>query len=139
VFLEITTSTILHSTSTHKLNGVTSRSKISLTSHCKIHHCIPAHKATASSGFTVVLGSLPNISLTIFFTNGILVDPQTKITSFISDGESSTSFNADKTGCLVLSTNGFIIFSNSALVSISCTCLGVQSGLVIINGILIST
>jgi hypothetical protein len=49
-----------------------------------IHHCIDAHCATDSSGFTVAFGSLSKISLINLGTKVILVEPQTNIISFMS-------------------------------------------------------
>ena len=54
-------------------NGVTSSNRTSVTSPAKTPPCIAAPAATASSGFTSFLGSLPKYSLTTFCTKGILV------------------------------------------------------------------
>ena len=54
---------------------------ISVTSPSKIPAMTAAPKLTASSGFTVRLGSIPVIIFTSLCTAGILVDPPTRMTS----------------------------------------------------------
>ena len=54
---------------------------MSVTSPSKIPAMTAAPKLTASSGFTVRLGSIPVIIFTSLCTAGILVDPPTRMTS----------------------------------------------------------
>ena len=73
---------------------------------------IAAPIATTSSGFTLLLGSFPNISLTNSWTFGILVDPPTKIISSISEGLKLESFIAFLHGSMVLLTKSLIKFKD---------------------------
>ncbi len=83
------------------VKGVTSNNTISSTSPANTPACTAAPKATASSGFTVLLGSLPNISSTLSCTEGIRVMPPTNITSSISFFDNPESFNAFSQGFCV--------------------------------------
>lgn len=54
-----------------------------------IAFCSEHPRATASSAFNVVLGSIPNTFCTNAFTAGILEDPPTISTAAISDVDNS--------------------------------------------------
>ena len=77
-----------------RVNGVTSSRTMSPTSPERTPACIAAPKATASSGLTLRLGSLPNTPLTFSRTAGIRLIPPTTITSSISLAVKPASFNA---------------------------------------------
>ena len=77
VFLGVILVVIPPNVSTPSDSGVTSRSKISLTSPPKTPACTAAPTATTSSGFTVWFGSFPSKLLTNSCTAGILVEPPT--------------------------------------------------------------
>ena len=128
-----------HSTSTAKLNGVTSNNKISVTFPWIIPHWIAAHCATASSGFTVAFGAFPKAFWTIPGIWGILVDPQTRIISFISLVDNPLSFIATDTGPSHFLNNSEHNDSNFALVSTTSKFFGDQSGHWAMNGIVTST
>ena len=94
-------------TSSPKVNGVTSTSKISdETSPAIIAPCIAAPRATASIGSTPLSGSLPIIVATNCLTKGILVGPPTIIILSISEGVSLASWIACSIGFLHFSTIG---------------------------------
>ena len=118
-------------------SGVTSRSRMSLTSPPRIPPWIAAPIATTSSGFTLLLGSFPKICFTIVCTAGILVEPPTRITSSISEAERPASLSALIHGSLVLLIRCSTIPSNLALVSDIWRCLGPVASAVM-NGRLIS-
>ena len=105
-------------------NGVTSSNNTSFTSPCNTPPWIAAPNATTSSGFTVLLGSLPNISFTNFCTEGIRVEPPTKIISSISPFKTPASFIASIQGCFVFSTKSSVSWSNLALEIVIFRCLG---------------
>ena len=75
---------------------------------------------TASSGFMDLFGFLPVHSSTFLATYGILVDPPTNTTSSMSLYVSLASDKAKSIQVLVLTINGSIIDSNSALVTEVC-------------------
>ena len=77
-----------------RVNGVTSKRRISVTSPDSTAPWIAAPAATASSGFISFLGSLPKNSFTFSCTRGILVWPPTKITSLISEVDNFASLRA---------------------------------------------
>ena len=68
-----------------RVRGVTSRRRTSFTSPAITPPWIAAPSATASSGLTERLGSLPKKSFTTCWTLGIRVIPPTRITSAILD------------------------------------------------------
>merc|ERR1719507_2243696 len=69
--------------------GVTSRRRTSVTSPARTPPWIAAPIATASSGLTDLLGARPKISLHVSWTLGILLMPPTKMTSPMSDFDTS--------------------------------------------------
>ena len=83
---------------------------------------MPAPMATASSGLTSFLGSLPNNFLTVSCTNGIRVEPPTRITS--STSVKSASFKAVLHGPSLFLTKAPTNDSNLALVILIIRCLG---------------
>ncbi len=118
-------------------NGVTSSSNTSFTSPANTPPWMAAPKATASSGLTLLLGSLPKNSLTLACTIGMRDWPPTKITSSMSLASSLAAFNASRQGAIVRSTNSSVNFSNSARVIFITKCFG-PSASAVINGKLIS-
>ena len=124
VFLGIILVVTPPSVSTPKDNGVTSRSKISLTSPANTPACTAAPTATTSSGLTVWLGFLPKTLVTTSCTAGILVDPPTKTTSSILLLSNFASFKAFSTGILALSISEEHNSSNLFLVIDLSRCLG---------------
>ena len=80
--------------------------------------------ATTSSGFTLLLGSLPKKFFTVSTTFGILVIPPTRITSPISPAERPASLRAVLHGSIVLSINSAQSDSNFALVNLIFKCFG---------------
>ncbi|BAT16514.1 Os12g0244150, partial [Oryza sativa Japonica Group] len=78
-------------------NGVTSRRTTSFTSPAKTPPW-SAPRETTSSGLTVTLGSLPVIFFTSSCTEGIRVDPPTRITSSRLSTDSLASLKALVTG-----------------------------------------
>ena len=83
-----------------KESGVTSKSNIppAPSSPANLPPWIEAPRATHSSGFIPLNGSLPVIFLTSSCTAGILVEPPTNNTLSKSLGSKSASFNAFFTG-----------------------------------------
>jgi hypothetical protein len=63
-----------------RVSGVTSRSRMSLTSPLSTPACMAAPAATTSSGLTPLCGSFLVIDLTSSATAGIRVEPPTRIT-----------------------------------------------------------
>ena len=114
-----------------KDNGVTSKSKTSLTSPDKTPPCTAAPKATTSSGFTLLFGSLPKKFLTASMTFGILVIPPTKITSLISPAFRPASFKACLHGSIDLSIRSETRVSNFDLDSLMLRCFGPEASAVI--------
>ena len=85
--------------STPSDNGVTSSSKTSETSPLSTPAWMAAPSATTSSGFTLMLGSLPPVSRrTKAWTAGIRVEPPTRITSSMSFALTLASLIACLTG-----------------------------------------
>ena len=114
-------------------SGVTSSSRTSLTSPFKTAPWMAAPRATTSSGFTPLLGSLPKIFLTRSWTAGMRVMPPTRITSLISPGERPASFRATLHGPSSLSSRSLIRASSLALVTFMFRCFGPLASAVI-NG-----
>ena len=102
-------------------SGVTSSSTTSRSAPSKIAACKVAPFATASSGFCVVLGVLPNISATSARTTGIRVEPPTSTTSCNSSARRPASASARKQRIRVRSRIGRASFSSSSRV-ITNTC-----------------
>ena len=137
VFLSISFVDTLPNVSIPKDNGVTSNNKISSTSPAKTPPCMAAPNATTSSGLTLWFGSFSKISFTFSWILGIRVEPPTKTTSLISDGERPASLIAFTHGSIVLSTKSATNFSNFARVKVRFKCLGPEESAVI-NGKFIS-
>ena len=84
-----------------------------------------------------MFGSLPPVSLrTMVCTDGIRVDPPTRITSSMSLAVSFASASACCTGSLVRSTRSAVIWSNVERISVVLRCLGPAASAVM-NGRLI--
>ena len=86
--------------------------------------CTAAPKATHSSGFRFLDGSLPVILVTSSYTDGIRVDPPTKRTMPRSAAVIPASLNACCTGPRVRSTRSLVNSSNFARVSVISMCFG---------------
>ena len=108
--------------STPNVRGVTSKRSTSFTSPFRTPACIAAPEATTSSGLTPLCGSLPVKDFTNSCTDGMRVDPPTKIIWSMSEYFIPASFKALSTGSLVLSTKSDVIFSNSDRFSFSSKC-----------------
>ncbi|BAS81950.1 Os03g0113750 [Oryza sativa Japonica Group] len=93
--------------------------------------------ATASSGFTPLLGALPKISETTSCTFGTLVMPPTRRTSSTSLVVIPASFKQLLHGSLVLSIRLFTKLSNFDLVNVIFRCFAPEESAVM-NGRLIS-
>ena len=91
---------------------------------CKTPAWMAAPIATTSSGFTLLLGSLPKKFLTVSIIFGILVIPPTKTTSLISAAEKPESLRATLHGSKVFSTRSETKASSLALVNFRLTCFG---------------
>mmetsp|Transcript_21887 Transcript_21887/g.49565 ORF Transcript_21887/g.49565 Transcript_21887/m.49565 type:complete len:262 (+) Transcript_21887:731-1516(+) len=104
--------------------GVTSRSRMSFTSPLSTPPWMAAPMATTSSGFTPREGFLPKKFSTVSCTLGILVIPPTRMTSCMSDLDTSASFMHFWHGSTVFSTKSLTMFSNWALVTLMFKCLG---------------
>ena len=111
--------------------GVTSNNNTSLTSPVSTPPCIAAPTATTSSGLTPFDGFLPKNFSTSSWITGILVEPPTKITSFISLLLKPASFKAFLTGSIDLFTRSEHNCSNFDLVNDLTKCLGPASVAVI--------
>ena len=119
-------------------SGVTSRRRISPApvSPAKLPPWIAAPMATHSSGFRVLLGSLPVRAFTLSCTAGIRVDPPTRSTLERSEAVIPASRNAFCTGIAVLSTRSWVNSSNFALERFISKCFG-PSAVAVMNGRLI--
>ena len=113
-----------------RVSGVTSKSKISVTSPDKTAPCTAAPTATASSGLISFLGSLPKNSLTFSWNIGILVCPPTRITSLISEVFNFASLRAISTGFKLLAIKGSTRASSFDLVSLIKRCFGPEESAV---------
>ena len=109
-----------------KDNGVTSINKISFkpASPAIFPPWIAAPRATHSSGFMFLLGSLPVNCLTFSETIGILVEPPTNSTIWRSLVLIPASDNAWWTGPAVWSIRSEVSSSNLDLVNVISICLG---------------
>ena len=123
--------------STPKERGLTSSKRISFTSPDKTPAWIAAPTATTSSGFTLWLGSLPRVFLTISCTAGIRVEPPTRTTSFKADLSSLASRRAFSTGIRQRSIRSAQSSSNLPRVITISRCFG-PSAVAVIKGRLIS-
>ena len=117
-------------------SGVTSRSRMSLTSPLSTPAWIAAPMATTSSGLTPLCGSLPISSLTFSCTAGIRVMPPTSTTWSISPGCSPASASAAFVGPTVRSSSSDVSSSSFARVSVRSRCFG-PSGVAVTKGRLI--
>ena len=117
--------------STERVNGVTSRSKMSFTSPPRTPAWIAAPIATTSSGFTPRWGSLSNSFRTASWTAGIRVIPPTRTTSSIAERSRSASFNAWRTGPKERSIRSAVSCSSFARVKFITKCLGPLASAVI--------
>ncbi len=113
-----------------KDNGVTSSNNTSLTSPPNTPAWIAAPIATASSGLTSFLGSLPKNSLTFSRTLGILVEPPTMITSSMSLAVSLASSSATWHGSIERWIRSATNDSSFARVILMFMCLGPEASAV---------
>ena len=121
----------LPSVSRPRLRGVTSSSSTSCTSPASTPPCMAAPRATASSGLTALLGSLPKNALTAFRIAGMRVDPPTMIISLISLTDNPASFKASRHGVMARLTRSSVRLSNFALVIFTNKCFGPDASAVI--------
>ena len=135
VFLSISFVATPPMVSMDRESGVTSRRRISPApaSPPNLPPWIAAPMATHSSGFRVLLGSLPVSCFTFSCAANIRVEPPTRRTLESSDAESPASFRAFCTGIAVLSTRSLVSSSNFALVRFISRCFG-PSALAVMNG-----
>lgn len=98
---------------------MTSSKRISLTSPDKTAPYTAAPIATASSGFTPLLGYFPKNYLTISWTLGTLVIPPTRSTSSILSFVKPESFRQASKGGIVLYIKLSHNDSNLALVNVT--------------------
>ena len=92
--------------------------------------------ATHSSGFKLLLGSLPVNCLTFSCAESIRVEPPTRSTLLNSEAVIPASFSAFCTGIAVLSIKSLVSSSNLALVRFISRCFG-PSLVAVMNGRLI--
>ena len=118
-------------------SGVTSKSKMSLTSPRRTPPWMAAPMATTSSGFTPLLGSRPKRSLTMLWTLGMRDMPPTSKTSEISPVPMPASFKQFLHGCLVRSRRPPTRSSSLARVRVNAMCFGPVASAVM-NGKLMS-
>ncbi|MBS1110447.1 MAG: hypothetical protein H6Q88_2439 [Anaeromyxobacteraceae bacterium] len=85
--------------------------------------------ATASSGWTVLLGTFPKKERIRSWTSGIRDWPPTRITSSMSPGWSPLSSSTRAQVRIVRSTSGATSFSRSARVRVASRAVGVPSTL----------
>ena len=108
-----------------RLNGVTSSSRTSLTSPLSTPACRLAPSATTSSGFTLLLGSLPLVSSrTTSETAGMRVEPPTMTIWSMSATEMPASLMTVANGALVRLSRSAVSSSNFARLSDSSRCIG---------------
>src|SRR6266545_3689574 len=109
--------------STPSVSGVTSRSRMSLTSPFSTPAWTAAPTATTSSGFTPLCGSWPPVSLrTRSWIIGMRVAPPTRITWSMAETSLPQSFTAWRNGPSVRSTRSAVMRSNSDRVSFISRC-----------------
>mmetsp|Transcript_4580 Transcript_4580/g.12508 ORF Transcript_4580/g.12508 Transcript_4580/m.12508 type:complete len:304 (-) Transcript_4580:925-1836(-) len=113
--------------------GVTSSSTMSLTSPDSTPACTAAPRATTSSGFTEAQGSLPHMVRTTLMTEGIRVEPPTRMTSLMSAMVSLASRRAFSTGILARDSRSEHSSSNLTRDSWVSMCLG-PSGVAVMKG-----
>mmetsp|Transcript_23724 Transcript_23724/g.78820 ORF Transcript_23724/g.78820 Transcript_23724/m.78820 type:complete len:343 (-) Transcript_23724:846-1874(-) len=105
-------------------SGVTSSSRMSLTSPRSTPPWMAAPSATTSSGFTPLKGSLPKKPVTTSCTLGIRVIPPTRITSLTSLVETPASLRHALHGGTVRSIRPFVSDSRLARVILWFMCFG---------------
>mmetsp|Transcript_56072 Transcript_56072/g.128738 ORF Transcript_56072/g.128738 Transcript_56072/m.128738 type:complete len:343 (+) Transcript_56072:717-1745(+) len=105
-------------------SGVTSSSRMSLTSPRSTPPWMAAPRATTSSGLTPLKGSFPKKSETTDCTLGMRVIPPTKITSFTSLFETPASLRQFLHGSMVRLTSDSVRLSSLARVSFTLRCFG---------------
>mmetsp|Transcript_27567 Transcript_27567/g.59348 ORF Transcript_27567/g.59348 Transcript_27567/m.59348 type:complete len:282 (+) Transcript_27567:934-1779(+) len=105
-------------------SGVTSRSRMSLTSPRRTPPWIAAPSATTSSGLTPLNGSLPKKSCTTDCTLGMRVIPPTRMTSFTSPLVTPASLRQALHGSMVRLTKFSVRLSSLARVSLMFRCFG---------------
>mmetsp|Transcript_14961 Transcript_14961/g.25489 ORF Transcript_14961/g.25489 Transcript_14961/m.25489 type:complete len:305 (-) Transcript_14961:866-1780(-) len=105
-------------------SGVTSSSRMSLTSPRSTPPWMAAPSATTSSGLTPLKGSLPKKPETVDCTLGMRVMPPTRMTSFTSDVETPASRRQDLQGSRVRSMRGPVSSSSLARESFTFMCFG---------------
>mmetsp|Transcript_14867 Transcript_14867/g.30617 ORF Transcript_14867/g.30617 Transcript_14867/m.30617 type:complete len:356 (+) Transcript_14867:535-1602(+) len=113
--------------------GVTSRSRMSLTSPLRTPPWMAAPMATTSSGLTPREGALPKNSSTVSWTLGMRVIPPTRMISWMSDLSMSASLMQALQGSIDRSTRGWTMFSNCAREILAFMCLGPEASAVM-NG-----
>mmetsp|Transcript_14788 Transcript_14788/g.29945 ORF Transcript_14788/g.29945 Transcript_14788/m.29945 type:complete len:235 (+) Transcript_14788:741-1445(+) len=105
-------------------SGVTSSSRMSLTSPRSTPPWMAAPSATTSSGLTPLKGSLPKKALTVSCTFGMRVMPPTRMTSLTSEVDTPASLRHALQGARVRSTSSPVSASSFALVSFTFRCFG---------------
>ena len=137
VFLEIRVVITLPNVSSPSVSGVTSNSTMSSTSPASTPAWMAAPMATASSGLTLRLGSLPKTCFTFSCTAGMRLIPPTMMTSSMESVDRPESVIACRQGTSVRSTRLETSWSNLARLSVLTMCCGPLASAVI-NGRLIS-
>jgi hypothetical protein len=125
------------SVSMESVSGVTSRSRMSLTSPPSTPAWIAAPTPTTSSGLTPLCGSLLKILRTASCTAGMRVMPPTSTISSISPGLSFASSSACVTGLIERWIKSSQSCSSLERVSVMLRCLGPEASAVM-KGRLIS-
>mmetsp|Transcript_2787 Transcript_2787/g.8330 ORF Transcript_2787/g.8330 Transcript_2787/m.8330 type:complete len:286 (-) Transcript_2787:2294-3151(-) len=133
VFLGMTLVATPPSVSSPRDRGVTSRRTMSDTSPARTPPWTAAPRATTSSGLTVMFAFLPVIFSTSSTTDGMRVEPPTRIISSSSLMPSLASFRAASTGILQRVSRSLASCSNWARVRVVSMCLG-PSAVAVMNG-----
>ena len=135
VFLSISLVATPPIVSMERESGVTSRRRMSPApaSPANLPPWIAAPMATHSSGFKLLLGSLPVNCLTFSCAESIRVEPPTRRTLESSAAVKPASLNAFCTGIAVLSMRSLVSSSNLALVRFISKCFG-PSAVAVMNG-----
>ena len=110
--------------SIESVSGVTSSSRMSLTSPPRTPPWMAAPSATTSSGLMPLCGSLPKKLCTLRCTAGMRVWPPTRMTSSMSPLLCPASFSAASIGGTVRSMSGCVSCSSLARVSVMLRCFG---------------
>ncbi len=112
-------------------SGVTSSNSTSFTFPPSTAPWIAAPRATTSSGFTPLPGSLPKIFFTRSRTDGMRLIPPTRITSLRSDAESPASDSAFRQGFSSFARRSSTSDSRVARLILTFRCLGPPASAVI--------